>query len=325
MIKWGILGCGDVTEIKSGPAFNKVANSKLVAVMRRDAAKAADYAARHRVDRWYSQADALINDPDINAIYVATPPSSHEEHTLAALRAGKAVYVEKPMSLNAASARRMQAMVQTSNTKLSVAHYRREQPLFKKIRQLLHDNLIGKIRYIDLEYAKAPLTDEELKIPKNAWRVDPAISGGGLFHDLAPHQLDLMYHFFGEPVKIWGAALNQGERYRAADLVSAGIVFEQDIFFTGLWCFNVDPAEEKDACTIVGSRGAIRFSVFGEPKIFMQVAGKKETLVFETLEHVQQPMIEKVVQYFSGEEENPCSADEGVRVMEIMDTITHTR
>ena len=87
-INWGIIGCGDVTEIKSGPAFNKVPNSSLVAVMRRNGAKAADYAKRHNISRWYDEADKLINDPKVNAIYIATPPSSHEEYTLAAINAG---------------------------------------------------------------------------------------------------------------------------------------------------------------------------------------------------------------------------------------------
>src|SRR6187551_1308715 len=99
-INWGIIGCGDVSEVKSGPAFNKVNNSSLVAVMRRDGAKAKDYAHRHQVPKWYDDASLLINDPDVNAIYIATPPSSHEEYTIAAIDAGKPVYVEKPMTMN---------------------------------------------------------------------------------------------------------------------------------------------------------------------------------------------------------------------------------
>jgi predicted dehydrogenase len=103
-INWGIIGCGDVTEIKSGPAFNKVNNSSLVAVMRQNAKKAKDYARRHDVRKWYSDAGSLINDPDVNAIYIATPPSSHEEYTIAAMQGDKPVYVEKPMAANLASA-----------------------------------------------------------------------------------------------------------------------------------------------------------------------------------------------------------------------------
>src|SRR5688572_4356132 len=106
-INWGIIGCGDVTELKSGPAFNKVNNSALVAVMRRDADKAADYARRHNVPRWYIDAAKLINDPEVNAIYIATPPNSHEAYTIDAINAGKPVYVEKPIALNASLALNM--------------------------------------------------------------------------------------------------------------------------------------------------------------------------------------------------------------------------
>jgi len=99
IIKWGIIGCGNVTEVKSGPAFQKAPNSALVAVMRRDAALAEDYAKRHNVPKWYSNAADLINDPEVDAVYIATPPSSHKEYTILCAKAGKPVYVEKPMAL----------------------------------------------------------------------------------------------------------------------------------------------------------------------------------------------------------------------------------
>ncbi|MDP4262528.1 MAG: Gfo/Idh/MocA family oxidoreductase, partial [Bacteroidota bacterium] len=203
-VNWGIIGCGDVTEIKSGPAFNKVKNSALIAVMRRDAGKAADYARRHNVPKWYADAGKLINDPDINAIYIATPPSSHEEYTIAALGAGKPVYVEKPMSVNALSAGKMADAARKKNKKLVVAHYRRAQPLFKKIKQLISEKAIGDIRFVRSDIYKRSLTSAELAAPGKAWRIDKAVAGGGLFNDLSPHQLDLMYYFFGEVEKVSG-------------------------------------------------------------------------------------------------------------------------
>src|SRR6266487_6857661 len=193
-INWGIIGCGDVTELKSGPAFNKVNNSALVAVMRRDAAKAQDYARRHNVPRWYDDANKLINDPEVNAVYIATPPSSHEAYTIAAINAGKPVYVEKPMANTYVAAHNMAEAAAAKNIKLVVAHYRREQPRFKKIKQLILDKAIGEILLARIELYKRPLNKEELTDTKIAWRVNPATSGGGLFHDLAPHQLDLMYY-----------------------------------------------------------------------------------------------------------------------------------
>ena len=141
-IKWGIIGCGDVTELKSGPAFNKVPNSTLVAVMRRDAEKAKDYATRHGVPKWYSNAEEIISDPEINAIYIATPPGSHAEYALRALQAGKFVYVEKPMTVDYSSALSLKDAVQKLNGKLSVAHYRRGQPQFLRIKEQLKNNHI---------------------------------------------------------------------------------------------------------------------------------------------------------------------------------------
>ncbi len=321
-IKWGIIGCGDVTEVKSGPAFNKVPNSKLVAVMRRNAAKAEDYAQRHGVPAWYNNANSLINDPAVTAVYIATPPSSHEEYALAALRAGKRVYVEKPMTLNAASAITLMNAANETGVKLTVAHYRRGQPYFKKIKNLITQKTIGEIRFVRMNFCKKALSKEELQKPGIAWRVNPEISGGGLFHDLAPHGLDLMCYFFGAPEKATGFGINQQERYAADDLVTGSIFFKNGVVFNGLWCFNIAENNEQDLCEIVGVNGTIAFSVFGEQKIIVTVNGKTETYLFPPLPHVQQPMIEEVVNYFLDAGPNPCSAAEGVQVMQLLDSFT---
>lgn len=321
-IQWGIIGCGDVTEVKSGPAFNKVPDSKLLAVMRRDAAKAKDYAERHRVPKWYNNAYELINDPEINAVYVATPPLQHEEYTVAALEAGKLVYAEKPMAVSAAAGKRMLDAANKNKIPLSIAHYRRAQPLFIKLKELLEAKTIGDIRFIDLQFLASPLSEDQLKETKIKWRVEPDVAGGGLFHDLAPHQLDLMLYFFGKIKTASGISFNQANLYTADDIVSGTILFENSAIFKGLWCFTVPAEEARDTCEIIGSEGKICFSVFGEPEIAIVRKGKTSTVHFEKLKHVQQPMIEKVVQYFLGQAENPCSAEEGTKVMQIMEVFT---
>lgn len=321
IINWGIIGCGNVTEIKSGPAFNKVPHSKLVAVMRRNEAKAADYAHRHKVDKWYSDAYQLINDPDVTAIYVATPPSSHKEYTLAALAAGKPVYVEKPVALNKAECEEMLAAANKYGVKLSVAHYRRQLPIFKKIKSLLHDQAIGDIRFVDLKLTQS--TKKNMIAPSEEnWRIDPAISGGGIFHDLAPHQLDLMYYFFGKATRVTGISKNQADLYAADDVVIGQIQFDSGVLLNGLWCFTVSENDVKDSCEIVGSKGNIRFSVFGDA-LSVTIDGQQQDYDIPYPPHVQQPMIEQVVQYFIGQQSNPCSADEASVVMHWMDSMTH--
>jgi predicted dehydrogenase len=318
-IQWGIIGCGDVTELKSGPAFNKVPHSKLVAVMRRNAEKAADYARRHGVDRWYSDAESLINDPAVNAIYIATPPRYHKDYTLQALQAGKPVYVEKPMALHAGEAAAMAEAAKRTGVKLCVANYRRQQPLFLKVKSLLEEGAIGVPRVVSLQCLQ-PHQDSMITRTKDAWRYDPALSGGGLFYDLAPHQLDLLLYFFGRPEKVSGCSLNAARLYNADDTTVGQAQFPTGVLFNGSWCFTV--GEKKDLCEIVGTLGSLRFAVFEQRGIVLKNSEGETQFKFEPLPHVQQPMIEQVVHYFLGHAENPCPAEDGVAVMKMMDSMT---
>ena len=318
-IQWGIIGCGDVTELKSGPAFNKVKDSALIAVMRRDEAKAKDYAIRHGVPKYYTNASELINDPEINAIYIATPPDLHEAYVMASIAAGKPVYVEKPMTVNHYSAQMMKDAAEANNVKFVVAHYRRAQPMFNKIKQLLDDKSIGDVLYVNMQFRQQPPSEEAMATPKIAWRLDPLQSGGGLFHDLAPHQLGLMVYYFGEIQNACGVSANRGGKYTADDLVNGIIQFKNGVHFNGSWCFNVMSEDEIDRCEIFGTGGSIVFSVFGKSEIILNTDLGKEIFIFDALQHVQQPMIENVVQYFLGRTNNPCPPAEGVAVMELMD------
>lgn len=323
-IKWGMIGCGNVTEVKSGPAFNKVPHSMLWAVASRSPGKAADYARRHLVPKCYASPEALLADPEINAVYIATPPDAHELYAIAAMKAGKSVYVEKPMSINAASCKRMLDAEQHYNAKLTVAHYRREQPVFRKIKLLIEENAIGAVKFITLNYFQPALSKEEMSEPKNQWRVNPAIAGGGLFHDIAPHQLDMMLHLFGPVDMVAGTAVQQADQSAADDMVAGVLRFENKAIFTGAWCFSAPPAVRRDSCEIVGDAGRLTFSFFGQPQIEITTGDTTQTISFDTLPHVQQPMIQAAVNYFLNQKPNPCSAEIGFQVMNIIDTFTRS-
>ena len=320
-IVWGIIGCGDVTEKKSGPAFNKVPNSSLLAVMRRDVEKAKDYAQRHSVPKFYGDAHTLINDPEINAIYIATPPGSHEEYTIAALHAGKRVYVEKPMATDTASCLRMRKIANDTNGQLCIAHYRRALPMFLTIKELIATNTIGEVRSVRISMLQP---DESVKnsLVKENWRVDPSISGGGLFYDLAPHQIDLILYFFGNPIVSYGMSANQVGLYKAEDIVTGCIRLPGNILFTGQWCYTVGEGLQEDIVEIIGSKGKILFPVFGY-EVTIVTGNEMKVLSFPPPEHIQQPMIEKVVNYFLGKGENPCSAAEAIESMKVMEKFVY--
>jgi len=321
IVNWGIIGCGDVCEVKSGPAFNKVGNSKLVAVMRRDEAKAEDYAKRHDVPKFYTDATELINDSEVNAIYIATPPASHEAYTEEALKAGKPVYVEKPVTLNAASCERMIKASQQYDNKVSVAHYRRGLPLFNKVRSLISEGVIGNVRLIQLRVLQ-PASSKIITKTEDHWRIKPELSGGGLFHDLSPHQLDIMYWLFGEPKKVYGHSLNQAKQYDAPDLTTLAAEFDKDIYLNGVWAFNVAESAADDCCEIIGDKGKLRFAFFRTSTIEVTTEKGTQELVMDYPVNIQQPMIDAVTKFFRGEGPNPCSLEEALVVMRMIDKTT---
>jgi len=317
-VNWGIIGCGDVCEVKSGPAFSKVPDSKLVAVMRRDADKAKDFAIRHGVAKYYADANELINDDQVNAIYIATPPAFHETYLEMALKAGKPVYVEKPVSINSASVQRMLSLEKKYNTKVSVAHYRRALPLFNKIKQLVQENTIGKVKMVLLKTLQTPVS-KGINQPVDNWRINPDISGGGLFHDLSPHQIDIIYWIFGSPKQMHVQAANQGKQYNAPDLVMVQLAFPDEIYFNGVWNFNVSETATDDSCEIIGDKGSIRFSFFRVSTIELMTKEGKQVFEEEYPVHIQQPHINNVAKFFRGERNNPCSLEDALITMQVID------
>jgi 1,5-anhydro-D-fructose reductase (1,5-anhydro-D-mannitol-forming) len=293
-IRWGIIGCGDVTEVKSGPALQKAEGSELAAVMRRNGEMAEDYARRHGVPRWYNKADALISDPEVDAVYVATPPSTHMEYALAAAKAGKPVYVEKPMAMDSSECAAMLDACREVGVPLYVAFYRRGLPRFQKVREWIASGAIGEVRLVRTVHLAKPMEE----VPGDYWRVDPAVSGGGLFLDLGSHTLDLLDYLLGPISEVNGHASNTGSPYKAEDTVSGEYVFESGVHGTGVWCFNSFINEEYNE--IVGTKGSIIFSTFEEKPVVLRTEEGIHSEMIPHPPHVQQPLIQTVVDDLCG-------------------------
>ncbi|WP_207431547.1 Gfo/Idh/MocA family protein [Sabulibacter ruber] len=318
-IRWGIIGCGDVTEVKSGPAFQKVPNSQLVAVMRRNGEKARDYAQRHGVPKWYDDAQALIQDPDVDAVYIATPPGSHAEYTLKVAATGKPVYVEKPMALNHAQCQEMVKACQEAQVPLFVAYYRRCLPSFLKVKELVDSGAVGEVRFVNIKLfhpAQQNLNPAELP-----WRVLPEIAGGGLFFDLASHQLDYLDFLLGPIVSASGQVANQAGLYPAEDIVTGQFRFGNGILGTGIWCFTVAPAQFKDEIEIIGSRGRITFPSFALEPIKLETEKGTEEFFLPPPAHVQQPFIQTMAEELTGQGTCPSHGESGARTAWVMDQI----
>jgi predicted dehydrogenase len=312
-IRWGIIGCGDVTEVKSGPGFQKAIGSALVAVMRRDGAKAHDYARRHGVPRAYDRADDLINDPEVDAVYVASPPSSHCSLALKVAAAGKPCLVEKPMARNHEECLRMIDAFHARETPLWVAYYRRALPRFLFVRDALRDGTIGRLTSVHVHVSAPLLTGGEAA----GWRVDPAQSGAGLFFDLASHCFDLLDFLVGRIKYVSGFAINTGGAYTSEDVTAAAYEFEGSTLGTGTWNFNA--AGKTDVITFIGSEGELRTPIFSDTDVIITRGTEQRVHDVRNPPHVHQPLIQTIVNELRGEGRCPSTAESGARTSWVMD------
>ena len=319
-VRWGFIGCGSVTEVKSGPAFQKIAGSQVVAVMRRHGDKARDYARRHGIPKWYDDADQLIHDPDVNAVYVATPPYAHAEYTIKACRAGKPVYVEKPMARTYRECQRMNAACQEAGVSLFVAYYRRCLPAFLKVKELVTSGAIGEVRFVSVMLHMPP-AEEGLAPQDLPWRVIPKIAGGGHFFDLASHQLDFLDYVFGPITSVKGLAANQAGLYPAEDIVIASFAFDSGVLGSGVWCFTVSEEGATDRTDIVGRQGRITYASFEDAPVRLETSRGVRAFRFPPPEHVQRPLIQTVVDALRGRGQCPSTGVTAARTNSIMDQI----
>jgi 1,5-anhydro-D-fructose reductase (1,5-anhydro-D-mannitol-forming) len=315
VVRWGMIGAGDVTEHKSGPAFQKADRSELVAVMRRTPGKAAEYARRHRVPHHYEVALDLIRDPMVDAIYIASPPGSHAQLALLAAEAGKPTYVEKPMARNFHECKAMNDTFAARGIPLFVAYYRRALPRFLSIKAILDENGIGAITAIVYRYACEPWNGQPLP-----WRLRAEESGGGLFLDVGCHVLDLLDFLFGPLANVSGSAVNRASRYDVEDHVSMQFETPSCATCNATWDFAA--VSQEDSLQIFGTEGSLRMSVFGDDAMALgRSHGEVDSLVRPNPPHVQQPLIQSIVDELCGMGTCASTGESAARTSRVMDTV----
>jgi 1,5-anhydro-D-fructose reductase (1,5-anhydro-D-mannitol-forming) len=312
-VRWGIVGCGAVCEVKSGPALQRASGSALIAVMRRDRAKAEDFARRHGVPRVHATADALIDDPDVDAVYIATPPDSHRLLALRAAGAGKPCLVEKPMARHHGECLEMVHAFRAANVPLWVAYYRRALPRFLLVQRLLSEGAIGRLTSVHVRITRRLAAGEVL----DNWRLVPEISGGGLFFDLASHCFDLVDFLIG-PIRVAaGTAANTAGAYAAEDVTAAAFQCDRGVVGTGIWNFNA--AEDTDRLSFLGTTGEIVTAVFADVDVVVTNSGGQEIHSARNPPHVHQPLVQTIVDELAGRGHCASTGESGARTSWVLD------
>ena len=318
-VTFAIIGCGDVTEVKSGPAFQKVAGSRLKTVMRRDESKLKDYAQRHHVPHYTTDYLEIMNDPEIDAVYIATPPHMHCFYTLEAAKHGKAVYVEKPMATTVDACRQMIAACEKANVPLFTAYYRRGMEKFSTIKRMIDSGRLGEICSVDYRFSRpVPPVD-----PKRSWLLDQHIAGGGLLYDVGSHMIDTLRFLLGEAEEVFGISINQSGAYAVNDTHSIALRFAGGALGTMQLTFCVQ--EQADEAVLLGTQGSLRFSIMDNEPITLTADDQIQKLSFPPMEHVQQGLITQVVDTLLGKDALESHGDYGLRTQEILEAVDHNR
>ena len=320
-IGWGFIGCGEVTEKKSGPAFNEVPGSHVVAVMSRNAEKAESYAKRHNIKKWYTDPLELINDPEINAIYIATPPSSHATFAIMAMKAGKPVYIEKPLAASYEDCARINRISELTGVPCFVAYYRRYLPYFQKVKQIIQSGAIGTPANVQIRFSVPPRDLDYKSNGSLPWRLQPDIAGGGYFYDLAPHQLDLIQDIFGVITRAHGYCSNMAKLYKAEDTISACFYFENGLPGSGSWCFVGHQSAKEDRIEVIGEKGMLSFSVYNYSPIQLVTSEGRSSIVVPNPPYVQLPIIRSVIEHLQGIGICECTSVRATPVNWVMDRI----
>lgn len=315
-VRWGMIGAGSVTELKSGPAFQKADASSLTAVMRRSPGLAQDYARRHGVPRYHESVDELINDPQVDAVYIATPPGSHLELALKVCAARKPAYVEKPMARSYEECVHMNEAFEAAGLPLFVAYYRRRLPRFLAAKEVIERGQLGQITSISCRYTHQRWEGSYNERP---WRLHPEHSGGGFFLDLGCHTLDILDFFLGPLRNVSGMAANVASSYSVEDCVVMQFRTEGGALGTASWNFAGHTRE--DVIEITGTYARMRMSTFGDEPIEILTKGGVEMVHRANPLHVQQPLIQSIVDHLRGKGTCPSTGYSAGRTSRVMDVL----
>ncbi len=349
IVRWGIIGCGKVVERKSGLSFRTAPHSELAGVMRRSRSLAEDFAKCFAVPIWSTNADDIINNPDIDAIYIATPPEHHLTYGLKVCKAGKPCLIEKPGGRSSAEWDQLVKAFNKADVPLFISFYRRFLPKFIRVKEILASGKLGTVTSIQYRHVCTGVND--------SWRVEPKKSGGGLFWDIGGHVFDLFEFWFGPLELLGGTAANLKDSYPVEDVISICFRTKDGALGAALWDFAAKMDEEQ--LIIQGSLGKLSFSCvnpwtpcvfeFYPPKVFREekrtlksrilnklkrrlslaVADqkrKKLTYSFSELPHMYGPMVgaivENILDRSSGSQAGCLTSPESaLRTLQLMDGV----
>ncbi len=286
-LRWGLIGCGDISRKRVAPALREISECELVAVNRARADQAEGFAKEFGADRWYADWRELLADGEIDAVYIATPVYLHAEQTVAAAEAGKHVLCEKPMAMNTAECDRMIAACEINGVKLCVAYYRHFYPVVHRAKEIIASGEIGKpvIAQINAFERFNPQPGEP-----RYWFVKKEMSGGGPMMDFGCHRIEVLMNIFG-PIKSTTSVVGNVLFDREVE-DTAVTVFEFEKGLRGVLTVTHAAFESQDTLDIFCSEGSIHIPALNRGEMRIKTAAGDRAESHPPRSNIHQPLIE---------------------------------
>ena len=315
-IRWGLIGCGDISRKRVAPALRDAEHSELHAVARAQADLAGEFAAAFGVRKHYADWRELISDPEIDAVYIATPVDLHAEQTIATARAGKHVLCEKPLALTAADCGRASAACDEAGVQLGVAYYRRFYPVLDRIKQIIAAGEIGRpvMARINAFESFNPEPGE----PRH-WLIEKKRSGGGPMMDFGCHRIEVLMNLLG-PIDRTIAFTDQVRLQRdVEDTAGAFFHFKRGAHATLL--VSHAAFESQDTLDVFGSEGTLRVPVLNEGQLLVKTRESERSESHPPHSNLHQPLVEDFVNALLADRAPSVGADVGREVQRIEELI----
>ena len=317
ILRWGIIGCGNVAEHKGGPPLYTVDDSELIAVMRRDRTRAEDFAKRHGAKRVYTDVQQLLADDEINAVYIATPPNLHCEQTIFAAHAGKHILCEKPMAMTVDECQQMVDACRDANVSLMIAYYRNHYPNVVKMKTLMEEGAIG-----DVVLARINCTayfNPNRNDLKN-WRINPEISGGGVLMDIGSHRISLLQYLMGDIASAQGFAESVHLDAAVDDSAVFSLRFESGAHAVANINWNIGVG--RDDVEVYGTAGCLRCSPLNSENLTLETKSDGLVDLKQTpLQHTHTGLVENFINHIKTGQPIRCSGESGLQTNATMEQI----
>jgi predicted dehydrogenase len=286
-VGWGLVGCGDIARKRVAPALRDLDNCELVAVSRADAARAESFASEFGAKRWHADWHELLRDPEVEAVYVATPVHLHAEQAVAAAETGRHVLCEKPMALSVAECERMNAAAEANGVRLGVAYYRRFYPAVERLREILESGEIGVPVVAQVNAFER--FDPAPGHPRS-WLLDKQLSGGGPMFDFGCHRVEVLVNLFGDVAAVKGLASNVLFERVVEDTACALLRFERGT--QGVISVTHAAREPRDTLEVFGSEGSVRVDVLNEGRLRVRTVDGERVESHPPHANLHQPLID---------------------------------